>query len=97
MREVIIEDSFWEDYERIMVFLKENTSESYLNKVKVEIDKSLEVISEHNDIAPLVDFDFDEPIRKYVRFHYLTFYVVLEKYVRILRIFHEKEDWINNI
>ena len=99
MRAIIVEDSFYEDYKRILSFMeKMDYPQNYVENFKLETKHALANIEEHNEIAPLVDERFFESFRKYVYFNHLIFYIILdEKRLSVARLFHEKEGWQNEI
>ena len=98
MRRFVIADSFWEDLGRIrQVMIQMNYPDGYMQKFEWETENALDSIMEHNEIAPFIDSKYAEPFRKYIYFNHIIFYVAYDKQLRVLRLFHEKEDWLNKL
>ncbi|GFH41490.1 hypothetical protein Hs30E_00410 [Lactococcus hodotermopsidis] len=92
---MLVTDSFYEDYNGIIKFLIENNAtQKYIAKVESEIKQALDSIEESPYGNPKIE---DTPFRKKIRFKYITLYVIYDEFVRVARVFHEKEDWINEL
>jgi plasmid stabilization system protein ParE len=89
-------DLAYEDIERLREFLfKQTKSTTVINRFDKEIDKAIEFIEEFPEASGYVK-DF-EPLRKKIQWNYLVLYVEFSTRISIQRVFHQSEDWLEEI
>ncbi|GAB2023570.1 hypothetical protein RyT2_26470 [Pseudolactococcus yaeyamensis] len=98
MRRFRVEPEYYEDYQEIISFMNQNEySERYIAEFKKETRQAMDYLEINNEAGSLYDSDSGFPYRKFVYFKHLIIYVLFDEEIRILRLFHEKQDWQNKL
>ena len=95
-KKLILATEAEEDLVRLREFLyRQALSMKVVQRFDYELDVALNDIVDFPESSPFAEDR--EPIRKKIQWKYLFFYVELTDVITILRIFHQKEDWVESL
>lgn len=96
MKHVYLSTEAEKDLERLRDFLYNQTkSKRVLNKFDSEFEKAKTSISNNPIGYPYVENK--KPIRQKYQWKYWYFFIVISNQILITRIYHESENWLNDL
>ncbi|GFH40835.1 type II toxin-antitoxin system RelE/ParE family toxin [Lactococcus insecticola] len=94
-RSVELSKSAQEDLQRLEEYLSLQSSTKAVARFRNEFLKAMDLLSDELSGFPYVEGK--DPLRKMTHWKYLYFHLELTDRVIIVRIFSEKENWINEL